>query len=94
MANEYTKRDGTMVEAQDYVISAADMISLLRLQEDFAERGETFLSKAWFSTSLTKESPRLETTGPPLDGTKTAVSSRNSPRDVSIPMAPSVMLRP
>lgn len=40
MANEYTKRDGTMVEAQDYVISAADMISLLRLQEDFAERGE------------------------------------------------------
>jgi hypothetical protein len=40
MANEFTKKDGTVVEVQDYVISAADMTSLLRLQEDFAERGE------------------------------------------------------
>ena len=40
MANEYTKRDGTVVTVEPYTISAADMTSLLRLQEDFAERGE------------------------------------------------------
>jgi hypothetical protein len=40
MANNYTKRDGSVVEVEDYTISAADMTSLLRLQEDFAERGE------------------------------------------------------
>ncbi len=41
MANEtFTRRDGTQVEVLPYTISAADMTSLMRLQEDFAERGE------------------------------------------------------
>ena len=41
MANElFTKRDGTTIQVEPYTLSASDMTSILRLQEDFAERGE------------------------------------------------------
>jgi hypothetical protein len=42
MANEqmFTRRDGKQVPVEPYTLSAADMTSLMRLQEDFAERGE------------------------------------------------------
>lgn len=46
MANEtnghatFTRRDGVEVSVEPYTLSAADMTSILRLQEDFAERGE------------------------------------------------------
>lgn len=43
MANEkelFTNRNGERVEISEFRIPAAAMISILRLQEDFAERGE------------------------------------------------------
>jgi hypothetical protein len=45
MANEngksvFTKRDGTQVEVKDFVIPAHDVVAILRLKEDFEQRGE------------------------------------------------------
>jgi hypothetical protein len=36
----FTRRDGVMVEVSDFVVSASEMVSVLRLKEDFEQRGE------------------------------------------------------
>lgn len=36
----FTKRNGTEVPVEDFTVSAADMVSVMRLQEDFETRGE------------------------------------------------------
>jgi hypothetical protein len=40
MANEFTKRDGSVIEVEDFTVDAAQMTSVLRLKEDFEQRGE------------------------------------------------------
>lgn len=38
--NTFTKNDGTVVDVVSFSIPASEMTSLLRLQEDYIERGE------------------------------------------------------
>src|SRR5271155_5449329 len=38
--NQFTRRDGTVVPIDEYVLTPAEMTTLYRLQEDFAQRGE------------------------------------------------------